>query len=84
MTNIMKFHHGKPYMDGIGGLGAVENQFDSAIIIWETEKTSVARYTINGIALLILLVTWWSKKKRNNPAVKPKNSYGWLLFLLIA
>ena len=78
----MEFGLGEPYMGGIGGLGAVENQFDSSIIIGE--KASVGRYAINGIALLILLVTWWSKKMRNNPAVKPKNSYGWLLFLLIA
>ena len=77
----MKFDNGEPHMGGIGGLGAVENQFDSSIII--LEKLSVARYTINGIALLILLVTWWLKNKRNNLAVKPKNSYGWLLFLLI-
>ena len=80
----MNFNPGEPYLDGIGGLGVVENQFDSSIIIGK--KSSAAVYAINGIAVLmvlILLVTWWSKNTRYNLVVKPKYSYGWLLFSLI-
>ncbi|OCK92803.1 uncharacterized protein K441DRAFT_662421 [Cenococcum geophilum 1.58] len=88
----MNFNPGEPYLDGIGGLGVVENQFDSLIIIGNNifdyliiigTKPSVAVYVINGIAVLILLVTWWLKNTRYNLVVKPKYSYGWLLFSLI-
>ncbi|KAH8591056.1 hypothetical protein B0O99DRAFT_281925 [Bisporella sp. PMI_857] len=62
------------------GLGAVENQFESATRRWH--DPSVARYAIDGIALAILLATLWTRNDWKHPAVRPKDSFAWLLFLL--